>query len=103
MLDDEVTPANRLFVRNHGAIPENKDITDQDWTLTIDGEVGSPAKLTIADLEKTSKTLDFGFNSNAPATAARSSSLRLAAINGPLERSAARNGPACGCATCCKN
>lgn len=52
LLDDEVTPANRLFVRNHGAIPENKDIADKDWTLTIDGEVNSPAKLTIADLKK---------------------------------------------------
>ena len=51
LLDDEVTPASRLFVRNHGAIPENKDIADKDWTLTIDGEVNSPAKLTIADLK----------------------------------------------------
>ncbi len=39
LLDDEMTPANRLFVRNHGGIPENKEIADKDWNLTIDGEV----------------------------------------------------------------
>lgn len=52
LLDDDVTPANRLFVRNNGGVPENKDIADKDWTLTIDGEVENPLKLTIADLKK---------------------------------------------------
>ena len=52
LLDDEVTPASRMFVRNNGAIPENKNIADTAWTLTIDGEVNSPSKFTIEDLKK---------------------------------------------------
>ena len=36
LLNDDVTPAERLFVRNNGLPPENIDATT--WTLTIDGE-----------------------------------------------------------------
>lgn len=52
LLDDDVTPANRLFVRNNGGLPDNKDIADADWKLTIDGEVNSATELSIADLKK---------------------------------------------------
>lgn len=36
LLDDDVTPAHLMFVRNNGIPPENIDV--QKWTLTIDGE-----------------------------------------------------------------
>src|SRR5690606_20617791 len=36
LLDDKVTPASKMFVRNNGLIPEN--ISVKDWTLTIGGE-----------------------------------------------------------------
>lgn len=52
LLDDDVTPASRLFVRNNGGLPDNKDIADADWKLTVDGEVNSATELSIADLKK---------------------------------------------------
>ncbi len=53
LLDDDVTPSNRHFVRNHGVLPEPVIKMDAaGWTLTIDGEVNTPLKLTIGDLKK---------------------------------------------------
>jgi DMSO/TMAO reductase YedYZ molybdopterin-dependent catalytic subunit len=50
LLDDEVTPTNRLFVRNNGIPPTSMD--PDSWTLTIDGEVDNPMELTIAELKE---------------------------------------------------
>lgn len=51
LLDDAITPANKLFVRNNGLIPENIDV--QNWTLTIDGEsAGKKTVFTLDDLKK---------------------------------------------------
>ena len=50
LLDDDVTPTSRHFIRNNGAVPET---TSPDaWTLTIDGEVNKPLKLSIGDLKQ---------------------------------------------------
>jgi DMSO/TMAO reductase YedYZ molybdopterin-dependent catalytic subunit len=49
LLDDEVTPTNRLFVRNNGIPPSSMD--PDSWTLTIDGAVDQPMELTIAELK----------------------------------------------------
>jgi len=54
LLDDRITPANRFFVRNNGIPPE--DVSAQDWSLTIDGLVDTPLKLTLADLQAKFKT-----------------------------------------------
>jgi len=51
LLDDDVTPSNRLFVRNHGLVPDVSAVTDENWILTIDGEVDEPLQLSIADLK----------------------------------------------------
>lgn len=45
LLDDEVTPADRMFVRNNGIPPENPD--PDTWTLTIDGE-SAKKKVTLS-------------------------------------------------------
>jgi len=51
LLDDRVTPADKLFVRNNGKLPESFDAAS--WTLSIEGEaVPSPGTYTIADLKK---------------------------------------------------
>lgn len=48
LLDDDVTPTARHFIRNNGIAPEN---TSADgWTLKIDGLVDNPMELSIADL-----------------------------------------------------
>lgn len=52
LLDDDVTPYERLFVRMNGLVPQTA--LDQDaegWVLTIDGEVNTPLELTIDDLK----------------------------------------------------
>lgn len=52
LLDDEVTPTARHFVRNNGHLPERAEKRDlTGWTLTIDGEVEKPLKLTLAELQ----------------------------------------------------
>lgn len=51
LLDDRVTPADRMFIRNNGLIPEKID--PATWTLTINGEsVRAPKTYTLADLKK---------------------------------------------------
>lgn len=50
LLDDPITPTERHFIRNHGITPEKTD--PEGWTLTVDGEVEKPLKLTVADLRK---------------------------------------------------
>ena len=49
LLDDEVTPTPRHFIRNNGIVPD--DMNPDTWTLTIDGLVDTPLKLSIADLK----------------------------------------------------
>ena len=51
LLDDKVTPAERLFVRNNGLPPALESVDPATWTLTIDGLVERPLKLTLADLK----------------------------------------------------
>ena len=51
LLDDDVTPNERHFVRNNGLVPEMAEKMDATgWTLTVDGEVDKPLKLTLDDL-----------------------------------------------------
>nr|VFJ43234.1 MAG: sulfite dehydrogenase (cytochrome) subunit SorA apoprotein [Candidatus Kentron sp. FW] len=50
LLDDEVTPTARHFIRNNGGVPTNVD--PKGWKLIIDGEVDKPLELSIDDLRK---------------------------------------------------
>jgi len=50
LLDDDVTPTARHFIRNNGIPPKNVDAAA--WTLTVDGEVEKPLKMTIDELKK---------------------------------------------------
>ncbi len=50
LLDDEVTPTARHFIRNNGNPPLQSDAGR--WMLEIDGEVERPLKLGIADLRR---------------------------------------------------
>ncbi|WP_421134766.1 sulfite oxidase [Alteromonas sp. A079] len=54
LLDDRVTPASRLFVRNNGIAPDisPKDFDHSKWTLTIEGEsVESSRTFTLQELK----------------------------------------------------
>ena len=52
LLDDDVTPNNRYFVRNNGTVPEMAEKMDATgWTLTVDGLVDNPMTLSLDDLK----------------------------------------------------
>ena len=50
LLDDEITPSARHFIRNNGVPPESVDTAA--WALTIDGEVETPLTMSIEELKK---------------------------------------------------
>lgn len=52
LLDDRVTPASRLFVRNNGVPPMLETSAAETWTLQVAGESClRPASFTVADLK----------------------------------------------------
>lgn len=53
LLDDEVTPANRFFVRNNGIPPAVQDIDLTKWTLEIAGEsCEKPTTFPLSELKQ---------------------------------------------------
>lgn len=67
LLDDAITPNEKMFIRNNGLIPE--DVDAKTWTLTFDGEgVSSPNTYTLDELRSKFKhhtyqlTLECGGN-----------------------------------------
>ncbi len=53
LLDDEITPISRHFVRDNGVIPESARGGDASgWSLTVDGEVDRPLRLSLAELRE---------------------------------------------------
>ncbi len=52
LLDDNITPAKYLFVRNNGTVPAAAGIDAENWRLDIAGEsVAKPTSFTVADLK----------------------------------------------------
>ncbi len=44
-MDDDVTPTDKLFVRNNGQVPEaTRD--PKAWKIKVDGEVNTPLEIT---------------------------------------------------------
>ncbi len=53
LLDDKVTPGNRLFIRNNGHPPPRGSIDPAKWTLEISGPgVDRPTTFTLPELKK---------------------------------------------------
>lgn len=53
LLDDEITPGNRLFIRNNGHPPPVDTIDPNKWTLEIGGESAvNPKTFTLPELKK---------------------------------------------------
>lgn len=50
MLDDDVTPADKFFIRNNGLIPDAA-ADPKAWRIKVEGEVGTPLDLSLGDLE----------------------------------------------------
>lgn len=51
LLDDDITPGERMFVRNNGTVPDVTPEALASWTLTIDGEVENPLTLSLEALK----------------------------------------------------
>ena len=51
LLDDEVTTAERFFIRNNGQIPEVPAGDPKTWRLGIEGEVATPLDLSLGEIE----------------------------------------------------
>jgi len=49
MLDDDVTPIDKFFVRNNGLVPD-APADAKAWKIKIDGEVEKPLEITLGDL-----------------------------------------------------
>jgi DMSO/TMAO reductase YedYZ molybdopterin-dependent catalytic subunit len=56
LLDDDITPIARHFIRNNGIPPANLDAAS--WRLTVDGEVETPLTLSIDDLRRDFQVVD---------------------------------------------
>ena len=53
LLDDKVTPASRLFVRNNGVPPATDDIDPLDWQVSVGGEAcEQPQIFTVRELQQ---------------------------------------------------
>jgi len=58
LLDDAITPVDKLFVRNNGLAPVSIDV--KNWTLIIDGEaVEKPVRFNLAELKKKFKSYTY--------------------------------------------
>ncbi len=58
LLADAITPADKMYVRNNGNIPENIDVSK--WKLAIGGESAkNPKQFTLAELKKNFKTYTY--------------------------------------------
>ena len=53
LLDDPVTPAARMFVRNNGVPPVTYDLDPLQWELSVEGEACTrPRSFTLAELKQ---------------------------------------------------
>ncbi len=53
LLDDPITPASRLFVRNNGIPPSTWDIDPLQWQITIEGEACErPKVMTLGEIQQ---------------------------------------------------
>lgn len=60
LLDDKVTPNDKLFVRNNGIPPEKSKIDLNTWTLSIEGESALQKKsYTLAELKSRFKNYTY--------------------------------------------
>jgi hypothetical protein len=49
LMDDDVTPTDKLFIRNNGQVPElTRD--PKAWRIKVDGEVNTPLEITLGEL-----------------------------------------------------
>jgi len=52
LMDDEVTPTEKFFIRNNGLLPDAAKMPSDPrmWKIKIDGEVDKPMEMSLGDL-----------------------------------------------------
>lgn len=58
MLNDDVTPTDKFFIRNNGLVPDQAADADS-WMIAIDGEVNSPLKMSVGEMKKKFPTVSY--------------------------------------------
>lgn len=59
LLDDDITPGARMFVRNNGLPPVVADTDIRNWRLAIEGEVDTKLDLSIENLKQDFENVTF--------------------------------------------
>lgn len=59
LLDDDITPNNKIFIRNNGEPPAAMTGDVNGWEFTVDGEVNTPLKLTLGEMKKKFKPVTY--------------------------------------------
>src|SRR5690242_7233024 len=49
LLDDAVTPTDKLFVRNNGQVPDTAG-DPKTWKIKVEGEVNTPLEMTVSEM-----------------------------------------------------
>lgn len=57
MLDDEVTPLEKFYIRHNGTPPEAPSDPDK-WVLKIEGDVNTPLQITLGELKSKYRAVD---------------------------------------------
>lgn len=58
LLDDNITPASRMFIRNNGLVPSIDDL--ENWTLTLEGEsVVETRTFSLAELKENFRSYEY--------------------------------------------
>lgn len=52
LLDDDITPNDRIFIRNNGEPPAAMAGNPDAWEFAVDGQVNTPLKLTLGEMKK---------------------------------------------------
>jgi len=99
LLDDDVTPTDKLFVRNNGQFPE-MPANAKAWKIKVDGEVNTPLEIALGDLMSKFENVTYQLMLECGGNGRSFFTPRHAATSGPTAARAARNGPACGWRTC---
>ncbi|WP_374467225.1 sulfite oxidase [Ferrovibrio sp.] len=59
LLNDDITPNDKIFIRNNGTPPDAVSGNPDSWEFTVDGEVNKALKLTLGELKQKFKPVTY--------------------------------------------
>lgn len=104
LLNDRITPASRLFVRNNGIPPDTESIDPAAWELRVDGEAcARPKTFTLRELQARFDHHTLSLQIECGGNGAPSSTRPRRGTSGRPARLAVRSGRASGSTKSCWN